>query len=61
MKTILESKYNRISRYGKRISAIDTTHAYPCERVSCYHFKGMFHVFLLKSGVPVKYRQTAKW
>jgi len=61
MDTILQAKFNKISRYGKRICGIDTKHSFPCERVYTFHFNGMFHTFLLRAGIPVKYKQSKNW
>lgn len=60
MKQLTINHMNEIERYGKRISVIDKHLAIP-ERHCCYYYNGVFHIFVKKLGLPVKYRTTKNW
>ena len=68
MKTLSINKMNEIERYGKRIASYNVVSInnisnwdQPTTKQCCYHYKGLFHMFVKESGIPIKYRTTKKW
>ena len=55
MKTLTVKFMNEIERYGKRIAIIDC-YCQPPERVCTYHYKGLYHTFIKRLGIPIKYK-----